>query len=352
MIAAAGALLLHAVLLQGLLNEAPDDPGTERAMPIAAVETRQVAPSASVTQVTQQPPQRQPQPQPQPQLPTVQRSTSAVMAQPTKMPRASPTAPRTEVAGAAEALKPAVTAEVQTASAAQPAAVEPKPGAEVNDPPPVYPFRVPPPATLRYVMGRGPVTGEGELRWQHDGRAYELRLEGRVPLLGTLLTQVSRGGFDAAGLAPERHTDRRRRRAEQAANFQRDAGLVTFSGSSAEYPLVRGAQDRVSWMLQLAGIAQAWRGPLAAGEHISFFVVSARGDGDVWSFRVLGNEAVDLPVGPTQAVKLLREPRKPYDTKVEVWLDPQRHYLPVRARLTDTNGDPLELRLQDEVRVP
>jgi hypothetical protein len=349
LIAAAGALLLHAVLLQGLLKEAPDDPVAERVTPSAAVETRQVAPpSASVTQVAQQPAP----PRPQHQHPALQLSASAAMPQPTKMPRITPPAPRTEVASAAEALKPAATAEVQTVPAAQAAAVEPKPVADGNDPPPVYPFRVPPPATLRYVMGRGPVTGEGELRWQHDGRAYELRLEGRVPLLGTLLTQVSRGGFDAAGLAPERHTDRRRRRAEQAANFQRDAGLVTFSGSSAQYPLVRGAQDRVSWMLQLAGIAQAWRGPLAAGEHITFFVVSARGDGDVWSFRVLGNEAVDLPVGTTQTVKLLREPRKPYDTKVEVWLDPQRHYLPVRARLTDTNGDPLELRLQDEVRAP
>ena len=201
-------------------------------------------------------------------------------------------------------------------------------------------------------MSRGPIAGEGELRWQQDGRRYELRLEGRVPLLGTLLTQVSRGGFDAAGLAPERHTDKRRRRGEQAANFQRDAGLITFSGSSAQYPLVPGAQDRVSWMIQLAAIAQAWRGPLATGEHIVLLVASARGDADVWSFRILGQETVALPAGSVQALKLLREPRRQYDTKVEVWLDPARQYLPVRARLTDTNGDPLELQLSEEIRAP
>lgn len=231
----------------------------------------------------------------------------------------------------------------KTSSAAEPAPVEKVP---------VYATRVPPSTTLRYVMSRGPIAGEGELRWQRDGNSYELKLEGKVPLLGTLLTQVSRGGFDSAGIAPERHTDKRRRRGEQAANFQRDAKLITFSGSSAQYPLVPGAQDRVSWMLQLAAIAQAWRGPLAAGEHIVLFVASARGDADTWSFRVLGNETVSLPAGTVRALKLLREPRRPYDTKVEVWLDPARHYLPVRARLTDANGDPFELQLSEEIRTP
>jgi hypothetical protein len=40
-----------------------------------------------------------------------------------------------------------------------------------------------------------------------------------------------------------------------------------------------------------------------------------------------------------QAVRLLRNPRKEYDVKVELWLAPGAAYAPVRLRLTQPNGD-------------
>ena len=46
-------------------------------------------------------------------------------------------------------------------------------------------------------------------------------------------------------------------------------------------------------------------------------------------------EPVDVPAGRLEAALLLqREPQRPYDTRVDVWLDPARHHLPARARLT------------------
>jgi hypothetical protein len=43
---------------------------------------------------------------------------------------------------------------------------------------------------------------------------------------------------------------------------------------------------------------------------------------------------------------LLREAQRPYDTRVEVWLDPAQQHLPVRAVLsTVPGGQPLEFRL-------
>ena len=47
-----------------------------------------------------------------------------------------------------------------------------------------------------------------------------------------------------------------------------------------------------------------------------------------------------------KALKLVREPRKPHDTGVEVWLDPTRQHLPARARLSDGGRDALDLLLQ------
>ena len=51
-----------------------------------------------------------------------------------------------------------------------------------------------------------------------------------------------------------------------------------------------------------------------------------------------------INAGP-KAAELLREPRKPHDTRVEVWLAPSLHYLPVRAKHTTENSS-WDLRLQ------
>lgn len=212
--------------------------------------------------------------------------------------------------------------------------------------PPTYRTRIPPSAVLRYDLRRGALGGEGELRWQRDGDRYEMQLQGTVFGL-TLLWQTSRGGFDAAGIAPERFLDRRRGREQRAASFQRERGLITYSGDEAQHPLVPGAQDRLSWMAQLAAIVEAdpprWR----PGAQVEMAVSGSRGDSDVWTFTVTGLETIALVGGRTlEALALKREPRKPFDTAVEVWLDPGRHHLPVRMRLSNgRDGEALQFVL-------
>ena len=133
--------------------------------------------------------------------------------------------------------------------------------------------------TLHYQVRRGFLRGDGEIRWQPSGDGYRLVLEARVAGV-TLLMQTSEGGVDANGLAPVRFVDQRARRSAQAANFRRDAGTITFSGSGAEWPLLAGSQDRLSWMIQLAGIAAAEPQLLAEGGRITMVVVGARGDAE------------------------------------------------------------------------
>ncbi|MGA0612136.1 DUF3108 domain-containing protein [Caldimonas sp. KR1-144] len=211
-------------------------------------------------------------------------------------------------------------------------------------PPPVYRTRIPPAAKLTYRLTRSGFTGTGTLDWKPDGGSYTLRLEGKLPLLGTLITQVSRGGFDRAGLAPLRFTDKRISKSEQAANFQRGRGQISFSGPSWELPILAGTQDRLSVMVQLAAVAGAWTRAPATGEQVQAYVVGARGDGDVWTIRYLGREAVRTADGRiVDSLKFLREPTSPHGTRAEFWLDPGSGFLPVRARLTDGSGDALEL---------
>ncbi len=272
-------------------------------------------------------------------------------------PRAAPPAPAAARVAVAEGEapvqhgrreadpEPVPQAQREPAASATAAATEPAGDPEAM-PPPLYATRLPPPLTLRYELRRGRLGGSGELLWRPAGGRYSLRLEGSVMGLN-VLTQESAGTLEPHGLAPERFTDQRARRPMVAANFEREAGRIRFSGPSTELPWQAGVQDRLSWMMQLAGVAEAEPQHLASGERIVMQVVGARGDASIWAFRSLGPEPLALAGDTLATVHLLREPRHPYDTRVEVWLDPARHHLPVRATMGSGDEDRLELRLRE-----
>jgi hypothetical protein len=250
-----------------------------------------------------------------------------------------------EVEQAASA--PAGTAKAQSLAATPATAPASAPGTPAEGaPPPLYVTRLPPPVTLRYELRRGRLSGSGELLWRPEASGYTLKLEGSVVGVN-VLTQLSEGALGPDGLAPVRFTDQRARRAAVAANFEREAGRIRFSGPSHEVPWQRGVQDRLSWMVQLAAVAAAEPARLAAGERIVLQVVGARGDASLWAFRSEGPETLTLFSDRIETVRLLREPRSAYDTRVEVWLDPARHHLPVRATLGSGDEDRLELRLRE-----
>jgi hypothetical protein len=87
-------------------------------------------------------------------------------------------------------------------------------------------------------------------------------------------------------------------------------------------------------MVQLGAIVEANPALRTPDSEIAMFVVGVRGDGEVWVFKVQGRADVEVPAGPVAAtLHLKREPRRPYDTQAEIWLDPARMHLPVRMRL-------------------
>ena len=213
---------------------------------------------------------------------------------------------------------------------------------------PVYETRLPPAQTLIFDLRRGNASGRAELDWQPSGAHYQLTMQGHA-VGAPQLSWTSLGGLDSSGLAPLRHTESRRGRDLRAVNFQRDAGRVTFSGPQIEYPLVPGGQDRLSWMVQLAAVMAANPGLAQTQAQVLIWVVGTRGDADVWTFTVQDRAALDLPAGRVEnTIHLVREPRRPYDTQVQVWLDPARHHLPVQAFLTvRATGVGTEFRLRD-----
>ncbi len=220
-----------------------------------------------------------------------------------------------------------------------------------DEPVSLYRTRPPPAITLRYEVKRGGLHGTGDLVWRPRADGYELNLDFKLGGM-SLLSQSSSGAFDAGGLAPVRFTDQRWRRAAMATNFQRTAGKITYSGSSSEYPLQPGVQDRLSWMVQLAAIVSAQPQLTKPGGRIAMRVTGSHGDYGVWVFRCVGPEAVEAKGGTVEAIKFVREAREAYDTTVQVWLDPKQHDLPVRAtQKSGPNDDGYELRLLETVLV-
>jgi hypothetical protein len=151
------------------------------------------------------------------------------------------------------------------------------------------------------------------------------------------------------GLAPERLADQRRGRDVRAANFQREQRKISFSGPRWEWPLHSGAQDRLSWLVQLVAIAAAAPDAIHDGAELSMWVAGTRGALSLWRFEVRGREQLAAPNGDASAWWLVREPDHPYDLRVEVWLDPVRGHWPLKLRQTQVpGGEPLEWTLRDE----
>ncbi|QDL39269.1 DUF3108 domain-containing protein [Rhodoferax sediminis] len=211
-------------------------------------------------------------------------------------------------------------------------------------------FKVPASARLHYDVraeARGlALDAQGELLWRHDDGAYEARLDLTLPLLGTR-SQTSVGRITPEGLAPTRFSDKVR--SELAAHFERApggvSGKIIFSANTPEAPLLAGAQDRLSVFLQLGAMLAGAPDQYPSGTTISLQIVGPR-DADTWLFTVGDTEQLRLPIGELGAVKLTRNPRHEFDSKVEMWLAPSMGYLPVRIRLTQANGDRFDQRLR------
>lgn len=230
---------------------------------------------------------------------------------------------------------------IASSAAAAPAALGDVPAvaAPVTPATPALLLAIPGSVRLQYAVN-GQLRGQswsvnGQLLWRHDGSEYEARLEYSAPLLPSR-SQRSTGRITAEGLAPQRFADKSR--TEQATHFQRDSDMLVFSNNTPRQPLLPGAQDRLSVILQLASMLAAEPAKFPAGTEILLPTVGTRGSQD-WLFTVEGDEVLDLPGGRVASRKLIRRPRGEYDIRVELWLGTSMDYVPVRIRLTQPNGD-------------
>ena len=210
-------------------------------------------------------------------------------------------------------------------------------------------FAFPAPLHLKYKIN-GEVKGfpyyvNGDLQWKQDGKSYEARMEVSHFLLGSRV-QTSRGELGPTGLEPTRFGDKVR--SERAAHFERSKGKITFSANTPDAPLTPGTQDQLSTLVQLGAMLGGSPGSFPEGTAIPFESVGPTSV-ESWVFKVGPQEKLTLPGGPIAAIKLTREAMGDYGNRAEVWLAPSMGYLPVRIRLTESNGNFVDQKWSDTV---
>ncbi len=200
-------------------------------------------------------------------------------------------------------------------------------------------FAFPPSARLKYDV-KGEIKGfpyhvKGDLQWAQDGKTYNARMEISHFLLGARV-QTSTGRMGTHGLEPIRFGDKVR--SEVAAHFNYELNKVTFSANTPDVPLLPGAQDQLSVILQMASMLAADPKLFTQGSTLSFQAVGPK-SAEAWIFTIGTSEKLGLPGGELSALRVWREPLGEYDSRVEIWFAPEMNYLPVRVRLTQANGD-------------
>jgi hypothetical protein len=323
-------LLVHALLLLGVTN--PLQVHTAAAPQTPVVQVR-VVPAAPVVR-----------PAPRPAVP---RAAPAPAVPPVSIPE-SPEQSPAEPDGVAEAQTPLAqaseassTAVAESLSASAPASV---PAVEAGTTLPLISLGALPPSRVLSYQLTGMDKGltyhaSGELRWQHNGAAYELTLTVRAFLLGNRHWR-SVGRIEATGLAPQRFSDSWRQ--ERAAHFDREGQRIVFSSNSQPAVLQPGAQDQVSLYLQLAAAMAGEPERFVPGTRLQVQTATVR-DAQPWALTLEGRETLALAGRSVPVAKWVCQPRNQYEARVEFWVAAEQAWLPVRIRITQTSGSYIDL---------
>lgn len=203
-------------------------------------------------------------------------------------------------------------------------------------------------ATIVYDLsyGANPMrVGRVTHLWSNDGERYfaetVIEATGVFALLyGGKYIQRSWGILGPNGLIPTEFTVQRGRPDRgETAQFDWDAGRVDFAwrGGKRSAKLVSGTQDPISMLHQIFFLQ-----PLPAGNV--FHVASSRKLA-AYEYVFLGEEKLQTPLGEFQALHVRR---KDDDADhVDIWLDPERSYLPLRIYYADRKGTVFDQQVRE-----
>jgi hypothetical protein len=188
-----------------------------------------------------------------------------------------------------------------------------------------YRVAMPPSATLDYAL-TGPDGAQvpARISWQNDGNAYAVTVDGVTGPLS------SKGAIGDTGVGPATSTMRDANGKDVSAEFAPDA--IVIGGRRHDNNI--GSQDPASLLLQLTGMGLARPGQMR--DVIAIYVATV--DGPVtMRFKVTEEEELATPLGKFSTSHLVQVV-KAGQPRLEVWLAPERGWLPLQLRLTTSGG--------------
>ena len=215
-------------------------------------------------------------------------------------------------------------------------------------------FEWPPSTRLSYTLVgdyRGPVQGKARVEWLRSGNRYQVHLDVRVgadfaPLMSRRMS--SDGLLTEAGLKPLRYDEETRvllREVRRQTIFFEPERIVLPRGGAQ--PPVPGVQDTASQFVQLSWLFTLQPQLLRAGQTVEVPLALTRRV-DRWVYDVVGEELLELPVGPVKAwyLKPRLQSKTSSDLAVETWFAPSLQYLPVRIRIRQDEASFIDLTLE------
>lgn len=253
--------------------------------------------------------------------------------------------PPPAVASAASGVPGASGAQAASAAGASSAAT---PGPATNG----VKFTAPPSGDLQYdTFYNGMQNMIGTIHWRTDGHTYDLSVSMPVPFVGPF-TYRSEGRIDAFGVAPDRYVEKRGKRPEDIAIFNREIRQVVFTRTPNNALLPDGVQDRFSMLMQLSGLVRGNPSAYKPGVTQQFFVID-NNSGETWPITVIGDEQVQTQAGIIDARHFMRLPRRAGDTRrIDMWLAPSLGWLPARLVQSEPNGAQIELLWHGRLAAP
>lgn len=211
---------------------------------------------------------------------------------------------------------------------------------------------LPPSTLLTYSLTgnyRGEVHGNAQVEWIRQEQHYQMHLDVSVgPSFAPLIARrmSSDGRLTPAGIAPQRYDEHTRVMFAQGrrATLLFAAGKVTMADGRIE-PAPSGVQDAASQFVQLTWLFLTGRERLAVG-HVIDLPLALPKRQYLWRYEVLGEEALQTPMGPLQTWHL--KPSKAAgggDLSAEIWIAPTLQYLPVRLRIRQDEQTYIDLML-------
>ncbi len=196
-----------------------------------------------------------------------------------------------------------------------------------------------PSAQWPFELTFGGERGDALLSWEREGLGYRLTLERRTAKR-TLPLWTSTGTVSLAGLVPGEFESRGPRRKVVRLAF--DSAQATVDGPSGLQSTPPMTQDRLSWLLQLSAVLQT--NPSVRAIEIT--VVDWKGRPQPWRLDWVAEEPVLLADGRERlAQRWRRQEIGEAQAEIEMWLDPELGYFPLRLLHKVRGDDRWELRI-------